>query len=152
MAAPCNDQSSQTISSPFKRQHQTGPTHHWKHHLLHAGRQPHGPHGSQHHCKQTSQRHRIDNEKVTHPEATVHFYASSMILNAHSDTSYLSETNAHSCACGHFFMGWKPDAKRPIKLNGAFFTLCAILQFVVASAAEAELDALFLNCTQATIF
>jgi hypothetical protein len=41
---------------------------------------------------------------------------------------------------------------QPIKLNGAFFTPCAILQFVVASAAEAELGALFLNCKQATIF
>jgi hypothetical protein len=33
-----------------------------------------------------------------------------------------------------------------------FFTLCKILRFVVASAAEAELGALFLNCKQATIF
>jgi hypothetical protein len=54
--------------------------------------------------------------------------------------------------CGHFFMGWKPDATKPIKRNGAFFPLCAILQFVVASATEAELRALFLNCKQATIF
>ena len=49
-------------------------------------------------------------------------------------------------------MGWKADPTKPIKLNGAFFTLCAILRFVVASAAEAELGALFLNCKQATIF
>jgi hypothetical protein len=49
-------------------------------------------------------------------------------------------------------MGWKVDPAKPIKLNGAFFTLCAILQFVVASAAEAELGALFLNCKQAIIF
>jgi hypothetical protein len=75
-----------------------------------------------------------------------------MILNIHSDASYLSEANAHSRACGHLFMGWKPDASNLIKLNGAFFTLCSILRFVVASAAEAELGALFLNCKQATIF
>jgi hypothetical protein len=49
-------------------------------------------------------------------------------------------------------MGWKPDATRPIKSNGAFFTLCTILRFVVASAAEAELGALFPNCNQATVF
>ncbi len=49
-------------------------------------------------------------------------------------------------------MGWKADPTKPIKLNGACFTLCAILQFVVASAAEAKLGALFLNCKQATIF
>ncbi len=49
-------------------------------------------------------------------------------------------------------MGWKPNPTQPIKLNGAFFTLCAILLFVVASAMVAELGALFLNCKQATIF
>ena len=49
-------------------------------------------------------------------------------------------------------MGWKPDPKKPIKLNGAFLTLCAILRFVVASAAEAELETILLNCKQATIF
>jgi hypothetical protein len=40
----------------------------------------------------------------------------------------------------------------PIKLNGAFFTLCAILKFVVTSAAEAELSALVLNCKEGMIF
>ncbi len=87
-----------------------------------------------------------------HPNATVQFHASYMIMNIHLDASYLSEANAHSRACGHFFMGWKPDPTKPFKLNGAFFTLCSILPFVVASAAKAELGALFLNCKQATIF
>ena len=49
-------------------------------------------------------------------------------------------------------MGWKADPTKPIKLNGAFFMLCAILGFVVASAAEAKLGAFFLNCKQGTIF
>jgi hypothetical protein len=35
---------------------------------------------------------------------------------------------------------------------GYFFTLCTILCFVVASAAEAELGALFLNCKEGIIF
>jgi hypothetical protein len=89
---------------------------------------------------------------ATHPDATVQFHASDMILSIHSNASYLSKTNAHSHACGHFFMGWQPDASKPIKLNGAFFTLCAILCFIVASTAESKLGALFLNCKQATIF
>ncbi len=38
------------------------------------------------------------------------------------------------------------------KLNGTFHTLCAILRFVVASAAEAILGALFLNCQEGMIF
>ena len=89
---------------------------------------------------------------ATHLDAMALFYALDMVMSIHLDVSYLSEANAHSRACGHFFMGWKPNPTKPIKLNGAFFTLCAILRFVVASAAEAELRALFLNCKQATIF
>jgi hypothetical protein len=49
-------------------------------------------------------------------------------------------------------MGWRPDPTKPITLNGAFFMLCSILRFVVASTAEAELSALFFYCKQATIF
>ena len=89
---------------------------------------------------------------ATYPDATIRFRASDMIMNVHSDASYLSEANARSRACGHFFMGWTPKDGDPIRLNGAFFTLCAILRFVVASAAEAELGALFLNCKEGMIF
>jgi hypothetical protein len=87
-----------------------------------------------------------------HPDATVRFHALDIILNIHSDASYLLVANAHSRACGQFFMGWKADPTKPLKLNGTFFGLCAILQFIVASAAEAKSGALFLNCKQATIF
>ena len=45
-----------------------------------------------------------------------------------------------------------PKDGDPIKLNGIFHTLCSILRFVVASAAEAKLGALFLNCQEGTIF
>ena len=89
---------------------------------------------------------------ASHPDAMVRFRASDMVLNIHSNASYLSEPNARSRACGHFFMGTLPIDGTPIKLNGAFHTLCAILRFVVASAAEAELGALFLNCQEGIIF
>jgi len=89
---------------------------------------------------------------ATHPDATIRFQALDMVLNVYSDASYLSETKAQSRACGHFFMGWAPKDGDPIKLNGAFFTLCTILRFVVALAAEAELGALFLNCKEGIIF
>ena len=85
---------------------------------------------------------------ATYPDAIVHFNASDMILKVHSDASYLSESDAQSQACGHFFMGWMPKDGNPIKLNGVFFTLCVILRFVVASAAEAKLGALLLNCKE----
>ncbi len=85
-------------------------------------------------------------------EAKVRYHASDMIMNIHSDTSYLSETNARSRACGHFFMGWMPKNGEPIKLNGAFYVNTTILRFVVASAAEAELGALFHNSQDGIIF
>jgi hypothetical protein len=89
---------------------------------------------------------------ATHPNATIRFQASDMVLNVHSNASYVSEMKAHSRACGHFFMGWSPKDREPIKLNGAFFTLCTILCFVVASVAEAELSTLFLNFKEGIIF
>ena len=75
-----------------------------------------------------------------------------MVLNIHFVASYLSEPNARSQACGYFFLGWIPVDGEPIELNGALFTLCAILKFVVESAAKAELGALFLNCKEQKIF
>ena len=51
---------------------------------------------------------------VTHPGATVKFRASDMVMNIHSDASYLTEPKAHSRACGHFFMGWMPKDNKPI--------------------------------------
>ena len=88
---------------------------------------------------------------ATNPNATVRFYPSDMILNMHFDVSYLSAKNAKSRAAGHFFLGWQPDDKRPIRLNGTILTLCTILNFVAASAAEAELGAMFLNAKEAKI-
>jgi hypothetical protein len=41
----------------------------------------------------------------TNPDATMRFKASNMIMNVHLDASYLSEVNARSRACEHFFMG-----------------------------------------------
>ena len=84
---------------------------------------------------------------ASNPDATMRFRASDMILNIHSDASYLSVSKGRSRASGHFFLGWMPKDGEAIKLNGSIFTLCAILKFVAASAAEAELGALFM-CIQ----
>ena len=88
---------------------------------------------------------------ATHPDATVRFRASDMVLNIHSDASYLSEPGGKSRAAGHFFLGWLPRDGDPIRLNGAILTNCTILKCVAASAAEAELGALFLNAIEAKI-
>jgi hypothetical protein len=85
-------------------------------------------------------------------DAKVQFHASDIILNIHSDASYLLEANARSRACGHFFMGWMPKNGKSIRINGAFHVSTTILRFVVASASEAELGALYHNCQTGIIF
>ncbi len=89
---------------------------------------------------------------ATHPDAKVLFRASNMILNFHSDPSYLLEPQSRSRACEHFFLGWLPVEGEPICLNGAFHMLHSILRFVVASAAKAKSGALFLHCQEGIIF
>eukprot|EP00804_Cyclotella_cryptica_P029536 CCRYP_020583-RA/>CCRYP_020583-RA protein AED:0.35 eAED:0.26 QI:0/-1/0/1/-1/1/1/0/1386 len=88
---------------------------------------------------------------ASHPDAKVRFRASDMILNIHSDASYLSATRARSQVAGYYFLGSIPTDDAPIKLNGTILVFCGILKFVVASAAEAELGALFLNCREGKI-
>ena len=73
-----------------------------------------------------------------------------MILFIRSDASYLSVTKARSRSSGVFFLSDpKPDAitfsdYTPI-LDGFIFSMCKSLLNIMASAAEAEYGALFLN-------
>jgi hypothetical protein len=83
--------------------------------------------------------------------AKVRFHALDMIMNILSNKLYLSAPEAQSRTCGHFFMGSIPKDNEPIVLNGAFHTSTTVMRFVIASAAEAELGALFHNCQTAII-
>jgi hypothetical protein len=49
-------------------------------------------------------------------------------------------------------MGWTPKNGEPICLNCAFHVSSKITRFVVASAAEAKLGALYDNCQTGMIF
>jgi hypothetical protein len=60
----------------------------------------------------------------THKDATVRFHASDMILNIHSDASYLSESRARSRIGGIYFMGQAPHDGRSIQLNGPIHIQC----------------------------
>ena len=88
---------------------------------------------------------------ASNPDAKIRYHASDMVLNVHSDASYMTAPKAQSRAGGHFFLGSLPKDGCPIRLNGAILTLCTILRCVAASAAEAELGALFLNAIEAKI-
>ncbi len=87
----------------------------------------------------------------THPDTIIRYCVSDMILNVHSDASYLSAPKARSQAGGYFFLGSLPHDGDPIRLNGAIHITCTILKLVAALAVEAELGALFLNAQEAKI-
>eukprot|EP00957_Ditylum_brightwellii_P048703 3695310-Ditylum_brightwellii.AAC.1 len=73
-----------------------------------------------------------------------------MVLHIHSDASFMLETQAHSCAGGHFFLSTasqdptKPPTE-PVPLNGPIHMVCEVIRNVMASIAEAEIGALYSN-------
>jgi hypothetical protein len=85
-----------------------------------------------------------------HSDAKIRYRASGMILNVHSDASYLSVPKVRIRAGGYFFGSTLQDTE-PIFINGAIHTTCTILKLVAALAAEAELGALFLNVQEAKV-
>ena len=82
---------------------------------------------------------------ANNPNAIVRFYASDIILNLHSDASYLSAGQGRSRVGGYFFLGSIPRDNQGVQLNDNIHITYVILKLVVASAAEMELGALFLN-------
>jgi hypothetical protein len=80
---------------------------------------------------------------ATHPDATIRYHASDMILNIHSDASYLLVSNARSRLGGLFFLGNK--APEQDTLNGSILNVAVVIKNVVASAAESEVGACFHN-------
>ena len=69
-----------------------------------------------------------------------------MELAAHSDASYVSETNAQSRDGGHFFLS--SDSTIP-QNNGAVLNISHIIKHVVSSATEAELAGLYIMAREA---
>jgi hypothetical protein len=88
---------------------------------------------------------------ATHPNATIRYHASDMVLSICSDAAYLVLPNARSRASGLFYLtdslGATSNPPQP-KQNGAVHVLCKTLRTVAASAAEAETGALFLNAQE----
>jgi hypothetical protein len=80
---------------------------------------------------------------ATHPDATIRYHASDMILHIHSDASYLSVSNARSRLGGLFFCGKKSPQED--NLNGSILNVASVIKNVVASAAESEVGSCFQN-------
>jgi hypothetical protein len=87
---------------------------------------------------------------ATHPDATIRYHASDMILHIHSDASYLSVSNARSRLGGLFFCGDKYPQED--NLNGSILNVASVIKNVVASAAESEVGACFQNAQSGAPF
>jgi hypothetical protein len=80
---------------------------------------------------------------ATHPDTTICYHASDMILHIHNNATYLSVSNAPSRLGGLFFCGDKSPQED--NLNGAILNVASVIKNVVASAAESEVGACFQN-------
>ena len=94
------------------------------------------------------------NYVTTHPNTTIWYTASDMILHIHSNASYLSEPRARIRAGGNYFLGEifpdmsKPPTTRP-RLNGTIHSIPHIMSNVMGSADEAEIGATYINGQEA---
>ncbi len=79
-------------------------------------------------------------------EAIITYNKSKMILVIHSDAEYCNKKTLRSQAGGHFFL--TNEDKFPPN-NGVIFTNATIIKAAKASAAKAELGALYLNAKEA---
>jgi hypothetical protein len=79
-------------------------------------------------------------------KAVLAYKASKLILVVLSDAGYCNKKKSRSRAGGHFFLS--NNNKSPPN-NGAILTAATIIKAVMASAAETELGALYLNAKEA---
>ena len=79
---------------------------------------------------------------ATYSNDGILFRKSDMILAAHADAGFLNESRARSRAGAHIFL--LENEPKP-KLDGPILTIAKIIKAVMASAAEAEMTALFIT-------
>ena len=81
-----------------------------------------------------------------HPNPSITYLTSDMILALDTDGSYLSEYGGKSRAAAYMFLTKLND---PEFHNGAILVLSAIIKHVMASASETEIASLFYGCKEA---
>ncbi len=79
---------------------------------------------------------------ATYPSDGIIYQSSDMILCAHINAGFLNKTNSRSWAGAHIYLSENDPFPR---FNGAVLSIAHIIKFVMASAAEAELAALFVT-------
>jgi hypothetical protein len=82
---------------------------------------------------------------ATYPNDGIVYQASNMILCAHADAGYLNESRSRSRAGAHIYHSEDEPYQR---YNKAILSIAQIIKFVMASASEAELAALFITARE----
>jgi hypothetical protein len=80
---------------------------------------------------------------ATHTDASIRYHTSDMIFHIHSDTSYLSFSNARRRLGGMFFLSNKSPEQNT--LHRSILNVTSAIKIVVATAAESEVGACFHN-------
>jgi hypothetical protein len=83
---------------------------------------------------------------AAHPNNTLVFRNSSMLLRVHSDASYLSRPKSGSVAGGFHFLG----DENPLTLNAPILCHSTLIPVVVAAVSEAEYAGVFSNAQLAS--
>ena len=84
------------------------------------------------------------NYAASNPDAQIIYRKSDMILQGDSDAAYLVCPEARSRLGGYLFLGNKARTQ----FNGPLLVLAKVIKNVMASAAEAELGALYTNAQE----
>jgi len=82
---------------------------------------------------------------ATYPTDGIVYRSGDMILCAHADAGFLNETNSHSQGGAHIFLSENDPF---LRFNGAVLSIAQIIKFVMASATESELAALFITARE----
>jgi hypothetical protein len=89
--------------------------------------------------------HLLLNYVATYPLDSIIYQSSDMILCAHANAGFLNKTNSRSRTGAHIYFSENDPVPR---FNSAVLSIAQIIKFVMASAAEAELAALFVTAQE----
>ena len=84
--------------------------------------------------------HQLLDYCATYPDYGILYRSSNMVLAVHSDAGFNNENKARIRAGAHIFLSRNETIPR---WNGPVLTISKIMKYVVSSAAEAEMTALF---------
>ena len=85
---------------------------------------------------------------ATYPSDGIIYCSSNMVLYAHSDTGFHNESKGRNRAGAHIFLSENNDMPR---WTGPVLTLAKIIKFVMSSASEVELGAMFITSQEMVV-